>query len=175
MKGEVLLLLPAALCPIHKDHVAILDAARATLRRRGHRVPRAFLLPSSEQYVGGKAGVGPLHPLVSLETRVELCRLATAELPWITVLDWGTASGNAARQRLQKSYDDSQTAVYIVAGGDTSRNRKTPHLVVVPRQDDSASSTAVRSAMASGDEGSIRNLVHPAVAERIITLVASSR
>jgi cytidyltransferase-like protein len=156
---ETVLLLPGAFCPIHVGHLAILEQARAALEN----VTVAYLLPSTKSYVGRK--VGHDHSLVPLERRIELCRLATEHLDWIKVLDWGLASGNKARRRLQRWHRDAR--VVIVAGADTSRNPENPDLYVAPRTQRDVSSTLIRQAMARKDWTTIQDLVDRRVLQAI--------
>ena len=163
---KAVLLLPAALAPMHKDHVKILEIAKEILEKKGLEVTHAYLLPSSEKYVSNKTGG---HFLDSLEIRVNLCRLATKDNDWINVLDWGMASGNQACSLIKKTMHPD-TNVFIVAKADTSRNKKNPFLIVVPRSEDSASSTKVREAIFKKERKSLYELVGKEVGDEIIKL-----
>ena len=162
---KAVLLLPAALAPIHKDHLKILLTAREILQRKGHEVTHVYLLPSSEKYVSNKTGG---HFLDSLELRVNLCNLAVKDNDWITVLYWGMASGNKAKKIIEQMHPD--TNVFIVAGADTSRNKRDPFLIIVPRSDESASSTRAREAIEKKDWDALYELVDKDVGDEIFKL-----
>jgi nicotinic acid mononucleotide adenylyltransferase len=157
---KAILILPAALCPIHKDHINILKAAKEDLERKKYTVTKAYILPSSEKYVNSKTEG---HFLDSLEIRVKLCQIATKDIDWIEVLDWGMASGNKARKLIQEKNPDAK--VFIVAGSDTTRNKKDPSLIIVQRDWKAASSTKVRKAIKEKDWVTVNELVGEDVAE----------
>ena len=94
--------------------------------------------------------------------------MAVKDIPGINVLDWGMASGNKAKKLIQSTHPDSD--VFIVAGSDTSRNRKDPFLIVVPRDWKSASSTKVREAIEKKDRDALYDLVDKDVGDEIIRL-----
>ena len=157
---RVILLLPGSFCPIHNEHIAVMEEARRQVLERGDEVVGGYLLPSSDDWVGGK--VGHSYPLVPLDRRVELCRMALADAEWITVLDWGWASGNRAAVRLAEEH---QVHVLIVAGSDTSRRPHPEKNIVLDRG--TLSSTRVRAALLANRWDTVEQLCPHRVACRL--------
>lgn len=163
---SAILLLPAALCPVHPDHINILKIAYKHLKKQGYIVSKAYLLPSSEGYVRDKTKD---HFLTSLEHRVKLAQIAVKDIDWIEVLDWGMASGNKARKILSKQNPNSK--VFIVAGSDTDRDqKKDPLLIVVQRDWHALSSTQVRKSIDDDDWEQVEQLVGEDICKEIIAI-----
>lgn len=163
---NAIILLPAALCPIHKDHIKIIEIARKHLESKKYNVKHAYLLPSSEQYVNQKTEG---HVFDSLEHRVNMCEIAVKDIDWISVLNWGMASGNKAKEKIEK--DNPECKVFIVAGSDTNRNKKNKSLIVVHRDWRAPSSTQVRKAIKEKEYDLLKELVDENVYEYIIKII----
>jgi len=83
--------------PIHTQHLRGMEMARHIMLSSGWYVVGGFLVPSDDQYVSSKIG-SDAWPLTR---RLELCRLATEDSPWVDVTPWAEFSSFRAARRLQ--------------------------------------------------------------------------
>jgi len=91
-KKLAFLLLSGSFNPIHTQHVRALELSRRHLETLGYAVVGAFLAPSSATQVQEKLGAEGFL----LAERIALCRLAVAELDWVSVCVKGEFSSNWA-------------------------------------------------------------------------------
>ena len=79
------LLSTGAFSPLHHGHLAMMEAAKKHLERQGKYVIGGYLSPSHDSYVskkyGGTAALSAAH-------RIELCRQALSDHPWLMVDPW---------------------------------------------------------------------------------------
>lgn len=74
-----------AFSPIHHGHIAMMTAAKTALEQEGKIVLGGYLSPSHDSYVSKKYGGAAALPAVE---RVELCRQALIDHPWLLVDPW---------------------------------------------------------------------------------------
>lgn len=79
------LLTTGGFSPVHRGHIAMMEAAKRHLECQGKSVLGGYLSPSHDSYVskkyGGAAALAAHH-------RIELCQKALVEHPWIMVDPW---------------------------------------------------------------------------------------
>ena len=117
------LLLSGSFNPIHTQHVRALELTRHHLETLKYAVVAAFLAPSSDTQVHEKLGA----ECFLLAERIGLCRLAVAELDWVSVCIKGEFSSNwacrAVRNELEQGCIDvlngRQLTGIEVMGSDT--------------------------------------------------------
>jgi NAD+ synthetase len=78
------LLMTGALCPVHRGHLELMDAARRALEARGVVVLGGYVSPSHDQYVEEKHG----SEAVAAEHRLHLCEAAVRDSDWLMVDPW---------------------------------------------------------------------------------------
>lgn len=93
------LVLPGSFSPVHTEHLHVLEVARNTVTHLGIPVVGAFLAPSDDDYVRGKLGLSAWP----IARRLELCRLAVEDSPWIEVAPWAEWSSYRATELLSRS------------------------------------------------------------------------
>jgi nicotinic acid mononucleotide adenylyltransferase len=98
VKQLAFLVLPGSFNPVHSQHLRAMEIAREVITNLGWRVIGGFLAPSDDGYVQRKLG-DAAWPLAK---RLELCRLATDNLPWVEVVPWGEFSSYRVTSRLQQ-------------------------------------------------------------------------
>ena len=119
------LVLSGSFNPVHTEHLHALDVAAAEYSRRHGPAIAAFLAPSSQEYVAAKLR----SDAWALERRLALCRLATADSPWIDVWPAADISGYHVTQRIGRELAARLQAVGLpgavagieVMGSDTAR------------------------------------------------------
>jgi hypothetical protein len=92
------LVLSGSFNPVHSQHLRALEIGREVLTNLGWYVIGGFLAASDDNYVRRKLG-GAAWPLAK---RLELCRLATVDLPWVEVVPWGEFSSYRVTSRLRQ-------------------------------------------------------------------------
>lgn len=84
-KPVYILVSTGAFSPLHRGHIAMMEAAYQHLENQGKHVVGGYLSPSHDSYVsqkyGGTAALSASH-------RIELCRQALALHPWLMVDPW---------------------------------------------------------------------------------------
>lgn len=81
----IVLLTTGGFSPLHREHVAMMETAKAALEGKGYRVIGGFLSPSHDDYVSTKYDGTAACPAAS---RITWCELATADHPWLDVDPW---------------------------------------------------------------------------------------
>jgi hypothetical protein len=92
------LVLPGAFNPVHSQHLRALEIAREVMTNLGWHVIGGFLASSNDDYVRRKLG-DAAWPLAK---RLELCRLAINDLPWVEVVPWGEFSSYRVTTHLRQ-------------------------------------------------------------------------
>lgn len=95
------LVLPGSFNPVHTQHLRALEIARHVMLSSGWHVIGGFLAPSDDRYVSSKIG-GNAWPF---SQRLELCRLATDDSPWVDVTPWTEFGSFRAARRLQHTIE----------------------------------------------------------------------
>lgn len=95
------LVLPGSFNPVHTQHLRALEIARHVMLDAGWYVIGGFLAPSDDQYVRSKIGSNAWP----LSRRLELCRLATDDSPWVGVTPWAEFGSFRAARRLQDAIE----------------------------------------------------------------------
>lgn len=83
-KPLVVLLSTGSFCPIHKSHIAMMEAAKKELESRGSIVLGGYFSPSHDHYVSHKCQQGAL----SASHRIRLCEEATVDSHWLMTDCW---------------------------------------------------------------------------------------
>jgi len=95
------LVLSGTFNPVHSQHLHALEIARDVIANLGWYVIGGFLALSNDDYVQRKLGKDS-WPLVR---RVELCRLATDDSPWVDVAPWAEFSSYRVTTRLRRAIE----------------------------------------------------------------------
>ena len=156
------------------------------LKESGKSVLSAWLSPSDAFWSRGKA-----HGCLMNEDKLELCQLAVRDHPFIRVSSWEITRGNPVDfggvLEHVRSIVPAWVDVLYVCGADHAVKcnlYRKKSVVIVARvgsripdgkaivveggdSDADASSTAVRKAVEDGNLESVKNLLHPAVFERL--------
>lgn len=102
---NVILILSGSLCPVHTDHIRIMNIAKSHLKKSGNTSVSGFLCPSSDQYVSKKLGSWAL----TLKHRCEMIsqminenknsKDSTIKTDWLQVskLRWMSGSRTAVK------------------------------------------------------------------------------
>jgi nicotinic acid mononucleotide adenylyltransferase len=95
------LVLPGSFSPVHSQHLPALDIAREVMANLGWHVIGGFLAPSDDDYVRRKLG----DDSWPFARRLELCRLATDDSPWVDVAPWAEFSSYRVTSRLREAIE----------------------------------------------------------------------
>ena len=112
----IVLVYSGAFNPVHEGHIKLLTTIKDEMEKDSkYKVLRAFMSPSSNQYVSQKLGSDAL----TLEHRCETCRIACHDYDWIQVCNYGLPSGYRTTQQLiHDGLIPKNTRVYEVGGID---------------------------------------------------------
>jgi nicotinic acid mononucleotide adenylyltransferase len=97
-KQLAFLVLPGSFSPVHSQHLSALEIAREVMANLGWHVIGGFLAPSDDDYVRRKVG----NDSWPFARRLELCRLATDDSPWVDVAPWAEFSSYRVTTRLRQ-------------------------------------------------------------------------
>jgi len=185
---KVVLLTTGSMNPIHLGHVAQLEKAKSFLAAH-HKaeVVAAFVSPSDAGWSRGKQ-----YGYISNEKKLELCRAALSDHPFVRVDAWELTQGQIdfpeVFARLQKliTAEDPKLEVLYVCGEDhaqkchlftrpwcivigrpgySTQSKTATKAIFVPFEETETdtSSTQIRKAIATNTLETIRHKVHPRV------------
>ena len=84
-RERVVLVTTGGMSPVHKGHLAMMEAAREIAQERGYAVVGGYLTPGHDSYVGQKYnGSAAIHA----EHRIRMVELATNESDWLECNPW---------------------------------------------------------------------------------------
>lgn len=115
-RQNIILVFSGSFNPIHTGHVKVLTTIKDALDRGNmYNVVKAYVAPSSDQYVKQKLG----KDAIDLEHRCAMCHIACKEYKWIDVCHYGEPSGGKTKYKLiENRLVDRRTRVFEVGGMD---------------------------------------------------------
>jgi nicotinic acid mononucleotide adenylyltransferase len=122
----VVLLCTGAYNPVHDGHIQMMEDARKAVEEAGYTVVGGYLSPGHDGYINLKLGDYALD----VQTRVELCRMATADSEWLDVDPWegihrpcavNFTDVHAHLEAVMAAHIRHDVQVVYVCGGDNAR------------------------------------------------------